>query len=176
MLASSQSKDCYNNSHRLIKQCLDRDQPEVSQRREKLEISQRPVKSEPKNTQCLDGDRPEASYASYTRSGSDQTEISQSLARLQSESKENLKLVSCQQKISQRSVGDEVRDSRGRLTLVEYSFGHPMLTSMAATSFSLDDKHMSRALTVQAHQNTVNTTTQIKSTHSVIWLCVMTSL
>lgn len=38
---------------------------------------------------------------------------------------------------------------------MEYSFGHPMLTSMAATSFSLDDKHMSWALTVQAHQNTV---------------------
>lgn len=44
---------------------------------------------------------------------------------------------------SHRSSLGCVTDGLRRLTLVEYSLGHPMLTSMAATSFSLDEQQHS---------------------------------
>lgn len=70
-----------------------------------------------------------------------------------------------QQVISQRSARGRsswsVTDSR--LTLVEYSFGHPIFTSIAATSFSLDDKHIDSSLTGRVQQSIMG----YKMTHSL---------
>lgn len=62
-----------------------------------------------------------------------------------------------------------VTDGLRRLTLVEYSLGHPMLTSMAATSFSLDEQQHT---VFSPPKKTTNASTQITPmnthTHRVV--------
>lgn len=62
-------------------------------------------------------------------------------------------------------------DGLRRLTLVEYSLGHPMLTSMAATSFSLDEQQHT---IFSPPKKTTNASTQITPMNTHTQSCGLT--
>lgn len=62
-----------------------------------------------------------------------------------------------------------VTDGLRRLTLVEYSLGHPMLTSMAATSFSLDEQQHTVFFPQKKDNKRLNTNHSYEHTHTELW-------
>lgn len=67
---------------------------------------------------------------------------------------------------SHRSSLGCVTDGLRRLTLVEYSLGHPMLTSMAATSFSLDEQQHTVFFPPKKDNKRLNTNHSYEHTHT----------